>query len=482
LEPIARAVGVSLGPNARACFFTDAEAPRRLDTGYDIVRFICDSAGPGSLAPRVLRQIVGEVEQDLGDGTARLAISLCAMFGEGVRQVEAGIVPHRLADALNAEVSAFCLHLSEQRVATPDLEAVARTAGAEPPLARAIADLAAKLGPGGTFEVEEGDRSGIITSSGQGYVFEAEPVSPLLQPVSLDPVHVLVANEMISDFGQLANVLEAFATRGKALVIIARDVTGAALQALVRNRAELGLRVAALRVKAAGEEAAETLRDIALATGGELICDSEGRTLEKLRPAMLGRAERFSFTSGRATLGEPAGEADAIEFRRAYLLAEAERKKYLSLDRERLLRRASRLSGRWGELRVAGRNSWETAPLLAQARRAAAAVRSANDGGAVAGGIDGLFDCLPSPLQGGNAEELAARACLRSALLALRCGIRRNLAGSDEAGEGVLPRAGAEGFSGGEHVLDPLPISVSVLRRAASGAAVLLLSDAFLSR
>ena len=472
-----RAIRAGIGPDGRTRLYGHKDEVRVLRTGSEVARFFAETAGAMSLAPRIVKEIAIEAERDLGDGTARLVVALHAMLGEGIRHVEAGVAPHELADALTIAVRRFTERLAGRAMAQPSLDAVARSAGASGAVAAALAGIALQVGPNGSLDVVENDTPDTVTRTGDGYVFDAECVSYALPSIELDAPHVLVANEKIADFGQLAPFLEAFATRGKSLLIVARDVTGPALQSLVRNRLENGLRAVALRPVAAGEEAAETLQDLAIAAGAQLIGSEHGSSLHALRPTMLGHAERFSHAQRRATLASPGGDEEAVSARRRLLLAEAEAKKYLSLDHERLLRRAGRIAGRWAELRVGGHDSWQIEGAMTAARRAAAAVRSAMRGGVIAGGIPSLTASLPGEHVSGEPARLAADACLRAAVSVLH---RLIAASGPTAPQSAACAACPEGADSDPSVQDPLELTASIFTRAASGAAILLRTEALL--
>lgn len=479
LAPMARAVGAGLGPYGRVTLHGNNNDVRVLRTGSDVSRFFADNAGPLSLAPRLVKDIAMAAERDLGDGTARLVILLCALLKAGDLQIAAGIPPRQLADSLPVVVREFTDRLGLRRLPEPAFGLVARAAGADPALADTLADLAVRVGAGGNLEVIENDGPGIASQSGEGFVFDAESVSRALPPISLDPVSILVANERIDDFGQLAPFLDAFATGGKALLVVARDVTGPALQALVQNRLKIGLRAVALRPTAVTDEAVATLEDLAIAVGAQVIGAERGTSLDVLRPSMLGRAARFSFSNGRATLTAAAGNADAAAIRRRQILAEADARKYLALDRERLLRRAGRLAGQWGELRVGGLNAYETDANMRVARRAAAAVRSAMDGGVIAGGTAAMMSTLEE-LGARPSENRAAYDCLASALRTLHRAIQRNAPEANSLAS--LARSAAPAAGPDLTIQDPFALTAAVLDRAASGAAALLHAEALLSK
>jgi chaperonin GroEL len=492
LDPLMRVLTACSAPRGRACLYEEGGRVTQAATALEIVRQIAQTANGGGTAIRILRETLFDAERDLGDGGARLALLLTTLLREGVRLVATGIPAPALADAILALGPLFedaLASVSRPSADERSLAAVAFSAGAAPAVAADIARLLIEAGGDGHAEIVASQEKAQRLETGSGFVFDAQAAAEIFATAAFDPVHLLVADDIIDDFGPLVPLLEGFATRGKSLLVVARDVTGTALQTLVRNHREAGLRTAALKPLAVAQQAADILEDLAIATGATLIADRFGTSVQALRPNMLGRAARFSFAQGRALLESPAGEATEIASRRRLLLAQTERQKYLSLDRERLERRAARLSGRWARLHLGEAGSHEAEAGLLRARRALAAARMALDGGAIEGGGVGMvraFDQLGFGATGGaSTAGMAARRCLALGLADLvhafaahapeateRRGLARAGASLGEA-LGIAPEAG-------NALLDPLPLLGSISRRALSGAATLLRVDAIL--
>jgi chaperonin GroEL (HSP60 family) len=474
-----RAVAASLGPHGRACLVESGSGPvEQALTGAAIARAIADEAGPRSVAQRILKETLFDAERDLGDGTARLAIIFGEILTRGFRFIAAAVPASQLADALLALMPDIDEELARERVAEAPLARVAATAGASPALAEALAEAIHRVGPEGALDITAGSRPGIATRLGSGFIVDAALVSEAFlegAPAAglvLDPVHVLVADEIIEDFGPLVPVLEGFATRGKALVVVAREVTGAALAALLRNRRENGLRVVALKPRDVAQQAADVLEDLALATGATLVAERFGMSVAGLRPAMLGRAGSFRFHRARAVFTEPAGDAAAVAARARLLAAEADRQKYLALDRERLLRRSARLVGRWGEVDVAAANERDSAMLLTAARAALAAAQSAAAGGALPGGGVGLQRAARRLAEQNDDAPLAARGAALNCILSGLCAVEVQLKRNGRSAFGQIAQD--------ETLLDPLSLTQAIVARAISSAATLLRADAII--
>lgn len=497
LEPIQRAVGGCAGPRGRRCLYDDSGTVWRALTALEIVRQVADTRGSHGAAALIMRETLFDADRDLGDGGARLALLLVTLFREGIRLVAAGVPGPALADALLALGSGFDAVLASAK-RTCDGEAsvaaVAVSAGVSSPLATDIARLLMAVGADGHAEMVASRAPGQKLQlqrleTGTGFIFEAREAADIFANAEFDPVHVLVADEIVDDFGPLVPLLEGFATRGKSLLVVAREVTGSALQVLIQNHRENGLRTAALKPVAVSQRAADHLEDLAIATGATLVADRFGTSLKALRPGMLGRAARFSFNHGRALFESPAGAGTAIEDRRRLLMAEADRQKYLSFDKEQLERRAARLSGRWARLHLRATTDRETDTLLAEARRALASARMAVEGGAVEGGGIGMvraFDRLPAIEETGVlSPELAARRCLALGLTEL---VHSFAAGVPEGAPRLslksrTPLQQTLGISSNANpdVFDPLPLVRAISRRAISCAATLLRVDAILA-
>lgn len=485
VAPALRAIAATAGPNGRTCLLDSDAGIEPAGDALSIVRALAEERGAGRLLPRLLREILFEADRDLGDGTVRLALLWGGLIEHGMRAVAAGVPPPALANALTVLGARLSAGLRADVANEARLTAVAVSAGASPPIGQAIAQVLLAVGPDGGVEVVEGREPGLRTETGQGFLFEAVAVSDALPAADLDPAYLLVADERIDEFGPLVPLLEGFATRGKALVVVARDVSGAALHALTRNHRENGLRVAALRPAAVSQHAADILEDLAIATGATLVADRFGSSLTALRPTMLGRCGLFSFSRGRAVLQTPAGDPAAVAYRRRLLLAEAERQKYLALDRARLEVRAARLAGRWGRLLIGGRTERETRIMTRNAQRALASAQSAATGGVLPGAGVGLvqgFDQMP--IDWANASDdgfRLAHHCLGAAIgdlfRALNAPVDGKRPRASRIPAGMLGTTlGLDGEGGGrmEACLDALPLTRQIVDRAVSGAAAVL--------
>jgi chaperonin GroEL (HSP60 family) len=371
--------------------------------------------------------------------------------------------------------------IASRQCDTGSFEDLAVAAGVDDAFAEVLASVFTQLGPSGTIEIAASAERGISTEIASGFLFDAiaigSPVPPR-ETLSLENVHVIAADDIIADFGTLAPVIEGFAEKRKALLIVARDVTGSALAALERNRKAGILSVAVVKPADAGPRAAEIIEDLALATGAALVAERSGSPLSALKPRMLGRAALLRLAAGRAELRMPAGNPADISARTRALEDDVRKYRYLSMDREHAERRRARLLGRWAEIRIGGGSDFETERLVATGRNALACLRSAIQSGAVDGGGEALSRVADEiAARGGNDAEAAAGKVAAEGLRAVERQLDRN-AGREPLSAG----RNAHREQPGRPVRDPLRLTQILVDQAFSIASQLLRVDAAVVR
>ena len=470
-------IGPSLGPLGRAVMYEiSATASGTARDGFEIAKRISEESGAASVAPRMLKEAMWEVQRDLGDGTTRFACIVEAVFAQACIGVTQGIHPAPLCRAIQCLATHIPERLAALRCEVPHIRAVALSACADDEVTQLVAGLPPELIDEGVLDVKEGLQPGIELAQHLGFCFDVKPDLVGLAAeeqgirAELDDVHLLVVNEVLDDFGSLARILEGFVVSGKTLVIVARGFGKVARSTLLVNRSRLRMQLLGLIPADMGPRAGQILDDLRLAAGARLIGQETGISLDGVRPSMLGRAKRLIIDGGRCVLVEPAGAGDEIAARRDALTAEAEHLRHVEFDREHLLRRAARLGGRWAELRIAGRTPWETEQKAAAVRVAVGAMRVAADGGVVAGGgvalwalAEGLsqsppndFDAFAEDIRQAALDAVCAGCRAVTRQLALNAGI--------EVGKLHVP----------SEVIDPLAVTQTILIRALSVAMTML--------
>ncbi|MCB8881298.1 hypothetical protein ACELLULO517_13705 [Acidisoma cellulosilytica] len=433
LDRSVRAAAATCAPLHGTLLYDRGGQARVAQDGFEAVRESAEDTGALSIGGRILKETLAEAQRDLGDGTARLALFIGAAMEAGLRQIAAGASPTAFADALLAQRPGFDTALLRQSSPAPAPHAFALAQGLDEALAAIFAEAIAHAGPDGAIDMRAGHRDESGLEVGQGFLVNLEPVSQALPPATgarleLAQPYILVANDRLSALGRLAPLLDQFATRGKSLAIITRGAEGPALDTLVVNGRLPGATLTALQPPAAGLGAVAVLEDLAVATGAMLIDPALGVSLDHVRPAMLGRAERLVLSRGVACFEGPAGDASRIAQRQRDIHAAFERQRYLSLDREQLARREARLSGRWARITqapVPGEGREETEARVAALRKLLAQMRAAETGGVLRAPRDGILTLagsLAAVDAGGTNEDRAARTTFSAGLLALAAG------------------------------------------------------------
>jgi len=471
-----RAIGSSLGPNGRGLMFDGGSGgPLFSSSGLDIARRVTNESGAGSVALRILRDALWQVQRDLGDGTTRTACIAVGLYAEAAKYIAAGMPPALLNKAIQQVQHEFAAIVENERCDAADTLDIARSVHGDEAIARAVSDAFARMPAKGAIDVQQSREPGVRFERYAGYCLDVQPevagasVEEQGLRFEMDAVHVLVVNEVITEFGPLARILEQFAMHAKSLLIVARGFEGAARATLSANRAALRMHVLGLVPAEVGIDAMHVLDDLCAATGATVVSEEMGTSISKVRPSMLGRASRLVVEHGHAVFAGANGAADVIDARRALLAAQARSTRYLALDREKLERRAARLAGDWGVLRIGAHTRWETEQRADGARAALAALSAA----AVSGVVDG----------GGRAFSGIADSLIALRALSV-CEIRRAAIHCIAVGCRTVPAQLAANTGGGERAdmqpdmrcrtVDPLSTTLAILQHAVSIAATLL--------
>lgn len=452
-----RAIAASLGPFGRAALFGLDHGVGFATSGHIIARELPQNDGIEGTAPRLLKEALFSFESANLDGTARLALLTIAMFRRSVLELQTGHAPQHLAEAMKRLIPAVTSWIEAEQVEVPQLHQVGVATGLSQDHALTLANLVREIGRYGVVDVQEGNDAGLIVERSQGYRFDGIAIGePSLKDLA-NP-SVLVADEIISEFGILANVLEGFANKRKALVIVARDITGNALATLRRNQQAQIVTVAAFKPKDSGSNAVNALEDLSVMTGAELIAENRGRTITTVRPAMLGRARSVSIKDGAVNFIDPAGDGNTIGAHQDLLRSDAKRVRYLAFDREHLERRAAKLTGGLCVIQMRSATALETDRQIKDFRAATRMMQSAIVDGATLGG-NSVYQKLESLALKSFSQPLDAAAAriLSAGFKIIPFHLARNASASMTA------------LSGNDHgVQDPVMLTRSAVQQAIS--------------
>lgn len=428
VNQVVRPVGLSFGPLGRGVLqHCPPAAPSLLYDGYAIARAVAEEGGLGGLGSQIAKETLYEIDRDLGDGCSAAAVMIGALVFGGVRLAEAGFATGVLADHLIV-LGNRAATIVDAAVCDADpeesLAGAAFAATRDHEVTTALAAAARRVSREGVIKIEEGPGLGVNSRFLDGMSLPASLASAALSDSTekveacLDRPYVMVADEDVQEFGALLPVLEGFARSGKALLIATRRVGGDALATLIRNKRELGLRVAAVKLTQVGERASETLSDLAVATGAEVVGACTGTAVDKIHPCMLGRAEEAVLTDALATVIGGGGSDEELEARRGELRRCIEREKYLSYDREQLEERLARLAGGVARLAVGAASASERSARIKAANKGVAAVRALRRGGVLPGGGVALVRAAEA-VRREETDDLTRAAAIKLAAQAL---------------------------------------------------------------
>ena len=316
---VGHVVGSTLGPGGRAVLIERRHArPWVSSDGYTVARHIDLADRFADMGGRLIRHVGSRVSDEVGDGSTTAMVLAAALMAEGHRATAAGADPMSVMRGIERGLAAATAALDAQSRPLPakgGLERVARlAAGGDDEIARHIADAIAQVGPDGVVTIDEarGVETELSVHDGMsfdtGYVSSEFVTDPDDMTVALDDSYVLVHEKTISSVDAIVPALRAFAKSSHALLIVAEDVVGDALATLIVNKRQGGLRVAAVKAPGFGQWRKPMLEDIAVATGGRIVTDELGNSLETLTPAMLGAAKRVHVARDRTTIMEGAGD------------------------------------------------------------------------------------------------------------------------------------------------------------------------------
>jgi chaperonin GroEL len=501
-EPLARGVDIAadlvattLGPAGRAVLIGRAHtAPLMLRNGYAVVQQLDLADVERQTGVLMMRELAWRTSDQVGDGTSTAIVMARAFLRAGALAVLAGVSRAELQDVIDAHCSVVASELEAAARPVPTEDALVRVAtqaaGGDPAIGALIADAHARTGLDGVVVVEEGRGSEDRVQVDSGLHFDQGWISPYFvddqeaQSVELADPLILLHLGPINEIGPIVPALEMIAKAGRGLVLIAETVGGEALNTLVVNKQRAGFKVAAVKAPGAGPWRRLMLEDIAVATGGMVIGEAFGSSLERLRPQMAGRARTVRVTRTGTTIVGGHADPAALTIRTREIRDAIARERHLSFDRDQHRKRLARLEAGVATVHIGGVTATEIAQRLGHARAASASVRSAQAGGVLAGGSAALIHAgrraeaaLPRDLAGRMVGRMFA-----AALHAPLCAIANN-AGLD--GRAVAYRLALDGgdfcfdastrsFAPCDTLFDPMAVLRAALVNSVSAASRLL--------
>ncbi|MGQ0502170.1 MAG: chaperonin GroEL [Panacagrimonas sp.] len=497
---LANAVKVTLGPKGRNVILDKVYgAPTVTKDGVSVAKEIELKDKFEHMGAQLVKEVASKTSDAAGDGTTTATVLAQAIVNEGLKAVTAGVDPMDIKRGIDKAAEAIAAEL--KRISTPckDRTAVAQvgtvSANADEAIGKIIADAMDKVGKEGVITVEEGKALDNELDVVEGMQFDRGYLSPYFinntqsQAVELDNPLILITEKKIANIRELLPVLEGVAKQGRPLLIIAEDVEGEALATLVVNNLRGILKVCAVKSPGFGDRRKEQLKDIAHLTGGTVIADDVGLSLEKVTIGELGHAKKVVVEKENTIIVDGAGEKSKIEGRIAEIRIQVEAATS-DYDKEKLYERLAKLAGGVAVIKVGAATEVEMKEKKARVEDALHATRAAVEEGIVAGGGVALVRAAKvlDTLKVANSDQQMGINILKRALQEPLRQIVKN--SGDEpsvvlakvaAGEGSFGYNAANGTYGDMiefGIIDPTKVTRLALQNAASVAGLLLTTEA----
>ncbi|KGT09479.1 chaperonin GroEL [Elizabethkingia anophelis] len=429
VDALANAVKVTLGPKGRNVVIEKSfGAPHVTKDGVSVAKEIELEDKVENMGAQMVKEVASKTNDIAGDGTTTATVLAQAIVREGLKNVAAGANPMDLKRGIDKAVVAVVENLKSQSQSVGDssekIQQVASiSANNDDTIGTLIAEAFGKVGKEGVITVEEAKGTDTTVDVVEGMQFDRGYQSPYFvtnpekMVAELDNPYILLVEKKISSMKELLPVLEPVAQGGKSLLIISEEVEGEALATLVVNKLRGSLKIAAVKAPGFGDRRKAMLEDIAILTGGQVISEEQGFTMENITLDMLGTAEKVSIDKDNTTIVNGGGEEAKIKGRVAQIKAQMETTTS-DYDREKLQERLAKLAGGVAVLYVGAASEVEMKEKKDRVDDALHATRAAVEEGIVAGGGVALVRAISSldSLTGANADETTGIKIVKRAI------------------------------------------------------------------
>lgn len=504
LTKLTDAVRVTLGPVGQNVLLQKSfGAPRVTKDGVTVSKEIELPDPFENMGAKMINEVASKTSDKVGDGTTTATILAEAIYREGLKMVASGANPTALKRGIDRAVEAAVQSIKDQSIKIRDKEDLIRiatiSANGDLEVGKLLTSALDAVGDGGVVEIEEGQSLENEKEVVDGMQFDKGFISPyfMTDPASLECVlqdaHILIHEKKVSNLRDFIPLLETIATTSKPFVIIAEDVDGEVLAALVVNKLRGVLSCAAVKAPGFGERRKAMLEDIAVLTGGKVISDDLGIKLENVTASDLGRAKKIVINKDTTTIIQGAGKASDVKSRCDQIRKQIDATTS-DYDREKLSERLAKLTGGVAVIRVGGLTEIDAKERKDLVDDAFHATKAAKEEGIVSGGGVALLRTIPALEKArGNAkgDEKIGFDILAKALRAPTCQICNNAGHEGEViVEQTLEKTGRIGFDAqkGEFVdmfkagiIDPAKVVRTALENAASVAGLLLNTEVLLT-
>ena len=503
VNTLADAVKVTLGPKGRNVVLDKSfGAPTVTKDGVSVAKEVELKDKFENMGAQMVKEVASQTSDEAGDGTTTATVLAQSILTEGLKSVAAGMNPMDLKRGIDRAVSAAVSAIGDMSQPCEDSTAVAQvgsiSANSDTAVGQIIADAMDKVGREGVITVEEGSGLDNELDVVEGMQFDRGYLSPYFinnqdsMSADLEEPYLLLCDKKISNIRDMLPVLEAVAKSGKSLMVIAEDIEGEALATLVVNNMRGIVKVAAAKAPGFGDRRKAMLQDIAILTGGTVISEEVGLTLEGATLDDLGTAKRVSSTKENSTIVDGAGAKADIEGRIKQIRQEIEDTSS-DYDREKLQERLAKLAGGVAVIKVGAPTEVEMKEKKARVEDALHSTRAAVEEGVVAGGGVALVRALDA-VAGVEGENEDQDVGVGIASRAMSSPLRQIAINAGVEGAVVLDKVSAldgnQGFNAasGEYgdmlemgILDPAKVVRSALQSAASVAGLMITTEAMVS-
>ncbi len=500
VDALANAVKVTLGPKGRNVIISKSfGGPTVTKDGVSVAKEIELQDPLENMGAQMVKEVASKTNDLAGDGTTTATVLAQAIVKEGLKNVAAGANPMDLKRGIDKAVETIVAELGKQAVAVDDssdkIKQVASiSANNDETIGDLIATAFSKVGKEGVITVEEAKGTDTYVDVVEGMQFDRGYLSPYFvtdadkMVAELSNPYVLLYDKKISNLQELLPVLEPVAQSGRPLLIIAEDVDGQALATLVVNKLRGGLKIAAVKAPGFGDRRKAMLEDIAILTGGTVIAEESGYSLENTTLDMLGTAENITIDKDNTTIVNGAGDAENIKARVNQIKSQIETTTS-DYDREKLQERLAKLAGGVAVLYVGAASEVEMKEKKDRVDDALHATRAAVEEGIVAGGGVALVRAKAAlaNIKAENADEATGIQIINKAVEAPLRTIVENAGGEGSVVIAKVTEGTADfGFNAktGEYVqmlvagiIDPKKVTRVALENAASVAGMILTTE-----
>ena len=504
VDALANAVKVTLGPKGRNVVIDRKfGAPIITKDGVSVAKEIELKDALENMGAQMVKEVASKTADVAGDGTTTATVLAQAIVTAGLKNVTAGANPMDLKRGIDKAVRAVTEHLAKlSQVVGDDYAKVEQvgtiSANNDATIGKLIAEAMKKVGKEGVITVEEAKGTETTVDLVEGMQFDRGYLSPYFvtdtdkMVAELENPYILIHDKKISNLQDIVPILEKVAQSGRPLLIIAEDVEGTALSGLVVNKLRGGLKVAAVKAPGFGDRRKAMLEDIAILTGGQVISEERGFSLENADMTFLGEAEKIDIDKDNTTVINGAGKKEDIKARIGQIKSQME-STTSDYDREKLQERLAKLAGGVAVLYIGAATEMEMKEKKDRVDDALHATRAAVEEGIVPGGGVSFIRSIEAlnNLEGDNPDQTTGIAIVRRAL---EEPLRQIVANAGDEGSIVVQRViegkGDFGYNAATSiyenlyeagVIDPTKVSRVSLENAASIAGLLLTTECVLA-